>query len=91
VDRRGCAGGRLTEGITLFTTGLGAGLAPGAALVGVVADRSGASSAFSVTVAAGLLGSAVAFLTARCCQQDPESGVLAGDPNGSVKILRRRG
>ena len=30
--------GRLTEGITLFTTGLAAGLAPGAALVGLVVD-----------------------------------------------------
>jgi predicted MFS family arabinose efflux permease len=57
--------GRLTEGITLFTTGLGAGLAPGAALVGVVADRSGASSAFWVTVAGGLIGAAIAFLAAR--------------------------
>jgi hypothetical protein len=63
--------GRLTEGITLFTTGLGAGLAPGAALVGVVADRSGASSAFWVTVAAGLLGAASPFSLLGWCETDP--------------------
>jgi MFS family permease len=54
--------GRLTEGITLFTTGLGAGLAPGAALVGLVVDASGASASYWVTTVAGLLGSALAFL-----------------------------
>ena len=42
--------GRLTEGITLFTTGLAAGLAPGAALVGLVVDASGASASYWVTV-----------------------------------------
>ncbi len=45
--------GRLTEGMTLFITGLGAGLAPGAALVGRVVDTAGASASFWVTVAAG--------------------------------------
>ena len=54
--------GRITEGITLFTTGLGAGLAPGAALVGIVVDASGASASYWVTVVAGLLGAALAFL-----------------------------
>jgi MFS family permease len=53
--------GRITEGITLFTTGLAAGVAPGAAIVGVVVDSSGASAAYWVTAAAGLLGAAVAF------------------------------
>ena len=48
--------GRLTEGITLFTTGLAAGLAPGAALVGLVVDSFGASASYWVTAAAGLLG-----------------------------------
>jgi MFS family permease len=57
--------GRITEGITLFTTGLGAGLAPGAALVGLVVDTAGASSSYWVTVVAGLLGAAVAFVAAR--------------------------
>jgi MFS family permease len=52
--------GRITEGSTIFTTGLGGGLAPGAALVGMVVDRSGATTSFWVPAAAGLLGAAVA-------------------------------
>ena len=55
--------GRLTEGITLFTTGLAAGLAPGAALVGLVVDSFGASASYWVTAAAGLLGAGLAVLT----------------------------
>jgi MFS family permease len=53
--------GRLTEGITFFITGLGAGVAPGAAAVGVVIDRAGVSASFAVTVAVGFLGAALAF------------------------------
>ncbi len=45
--------GRLTEGITLFTTGLAAGLAPGAALVGLVVDAAGASASYWVTRGGG--------------------------------------
>lgn len=56
--------GRLTEGMTLFITGLGAGLAPGAAVVGRVVDTSGASASFWVSVAAGFSGAAVAFAVA---------------------------
>jgi MFS family permease len=56
--------GRLTEGITVFTTGLAAGVAPGAALVGMVVDAHGASASYWVPVAAGLIGAAVAFGTA---------------------------
>ena len=56
--------GRITEGITLFITGLGAGLAPGAALVGFVVDAAGASSSYWLTAGAGLLGAAVAFVAA---------------------------
>ncbi len=47
---------RLTEGITLFTTGMAAGLAPGAALVGLVVDSAGASASYWVTAAAGAAG-----------------------------------
>jgi MFS family permease len=56
--------GRLTEGITFFITGLGAGVAPGAAVVGVVIDAAGVSASFAVTGAVGLLGAALAFLAA---------------------------
>ena len=54
---------RLNEGMTVFTTGLVAGVAPGAALVGVVVDRAGASASFMVPAAAGAIGALVAFLT----------------------------
>jgi MFS family permease len=57
--------GRITEGITLFTTGIGAGLAPGAALAGIVADRSGASDSFWVPVAAGLIGASLSMVLPR--------------------------
>jgi predicted MFS family arabinose efflux permease len=56
--------GRLTEGMTVFTTGLAAGVAPGAAVVGVVVDAAGASTAYWVPAAAGLAGAALAFGTA---------------------------
>jgi MFS family permease len=53
--------GRLNEGISIVTTGLNAGLAPGAAVAGAVIDRAGASAAFWVSSGAGLLGAAIAF------------------------------
>ena len=56
---------RLTEGITVFLTGLAAGLAPGAALVGLVVDAAGASASYGVTAVAGLLGAGLAFATRR--------------------------
>jgi len=54
---------RLNEGMTIFSTGLVAGVAPGAAIVGAVVDRAGASAAYVVPAAAGALGALVAFLT----------------------------
>jgi MFS family permease len=52
---------RLTEGMTFVTTGLAAGLAPGSAIAGAVVDAHGASPAYLVSAAAGL----VAALTAQ--------------------------
>jgi predicted MFS family arabinose efflux permease len=63
--------GRLTEGISLFTTGLGVGIAPGAAVVGMVVDASGASASFWVTVVAGLVGAALAFTAASVSRRRP--------------------
>jgi predicted MFS family arabinose efflux permease len=54
---------RLNEGMTVFTTGLVVGVAPGAALVGAVVDRSGASASYVVPAAAGVLGALLAFLS----------------------------
>jgi predicted MFS family arabinose efflux permease len=51
---------RLNEGMTIFTTGLVLGVAPGAALVGAVVDAAGASRAFLVPVAAGILATVAA-------------------------------
>ena len=47
---------RLTEGMAVLQTGLMAGVAPGAALAGVVIDAHGASPAYLVSVAGGLVG-----------------------------------
>ena len=70
--------GRITEGITMFTTGLGAGLAPGAALAGLVVDEAGASASYWVVVTAGLSGAAVALLaTPRSSGQVSVDGPLA--------------
>lgn len=46
---------RLTEGMAFIQTGLVAGVAPGAALAGVLIDRHGASAAYLVPVAGGVL------------------------------------
>lgn len=46
---------RLTEGMAFIQTGLAAGLAPGAAVAGVVIDAHGASPAYLVCAAGGLL------------------------------------
>jgi len=75
---------RLTEALTVFTTGLGAGIAPGAALVGVVVDSSGASAAYWVCAAAGLSGALVAFVTARVASRGRPS------PTGSSASGRSR-
>ena len=71
--------GRITEGITLFTTGLGVGLAPGAALVGLVVDRSGASAGFWVPAVAGLLGALVALVGQAASARSSESERVESD------------
>jgi MFS family permease len=53
---------RLNEGMTLFTTGLVLGVAPGAALAGALADSAGASRSFLVPVGAGALAALAAQL-----------------------------
>ncbi len=52
--------GRLTEGMAIMQTGLVAGVAPGATLSGLVVDPQGASAAYLVSVAAGLVAAAAA-------------------------------
>jgi MFS family permease len=59
--------GRLTEGMAIMQTGLVAGVAPGATLGGVVIDAHGASAAYLVCVAAGV----VAALAAQTLPRSP--------------------
>lgn len=54
---------RLTEGMMLLQTGIALGLAPGAALAGVVIDDAGASTAYLVSLAGGLLALVAALAT----------------------------
>jgi predicted MFS family arabinose efflux permease len=56
---------RITEGMTVFSTGLVAGVAAGAWLVGVVVDAFGASAAYAVPGAAGAGATLVAILAFR--------------------------
>ena len=52
---------RLTEGMTLVETAAVAGVAPGAAIAGQVIDSHGASAAYLVSLAAGLVAAVAAF------------------------------
>ncbi len=56
---------RLNEGMTVFSTGLVAGVAPGAAVVGAIVDARGASDSFWVAAVAGFLGAAAGLLIRR--------------------------
>ncbi len=70
--------GRLTEGISLFITGLGVGIAPGAAVVGVVVDAAGASASFWVPVLAGLVAAGLAFIAALVSRGRPAPSGWSG-------------
>lgn len=54
---------RLTEGISIVTTGIGLGVAPGAAVVGSAIDRYGASAGYWVPVVSAWLAAGVALAT----------------------------
>jgi MFS family permease len=64
---------RLTEGMAIMQTGVIAGVAPGAALSGLVIDHSGASAAYLVSLAAGVMAAVVAQTLPR---QQPLPGSL---------------
>ncbi len=66
---------RLTEGMAFIHTGLSAGLAPGAALSGLVVDAAGASPAYLVSAGAGL----VAALAAQTLPRRHPRGLATGD------------
>jgi MFS family permease len=75
--------GRITEGITIFTTGLAAGIAPGAALVGIVVDARGASASYWVTALSALVGAAIAFVTAAVARRTVRVSGRSPSPSGS--------
>jgi MFS family permease len=77
---------RLTEGISIMTTGLGAGVAPGAAAAGIVVDHQGASASFWVTAAAGFLAAAVAFATALVSTRRSEAPVPESVGGDSTRL-----
>ncbi|WP_067436429.1 MFS transporter [Nocardioides jensenii] len=61
ATERAVPASRLTEGMAILHTGLGVGVAPGAAFAGLLIDAYGASPAYVVPVAAGVLGAAAAW------------------------------
>ena len=75
---------RLTEGMAILHTGMGVGIAPGAALAGIVVDAYGASPAYAVPAAAGLLGAAAAWLT-RQGATTPRSAEPVGHGNRALE------
>lgn len=56
---------RLTEGIAIMQTGLVAGVAPGATISGYVVDHQGASAAYLVSLAAGVVAALAAQVVPR--------------------------
>jgi MFS family permease len=62
---------RLTEGMAIMHTGIVAGVAPGATISGLVVDHSGASAAYLVSLAAGVLAALAAQTVPRGDLTDP--------------------
>ncbi|MGZ8744394.1 MAG: MFS transporter [Nocardioides sp.] len=63
---------RLTEGMAIMQTGVVAGVAPGATVAGLVIDASGASPAYLVAAAAGLVAALAAQCLPRGLDVEPE-------------------
>jgi len=74
-------GPRLTEGIAIMHTGIAAGLAPGAALAGVVIDAHGASAAYLVAFGAGVVAAVAGLALGSPPAGRPES---VSAPPGAV-------
>jgi MFS family permease len=60
---------RLSEGMSFVHTGLAAGLAPGAAISGLVIDASGSSAAYLVATSAGVIAALAAQTLPRAADQ----------------------
>lgn len=73
---------RLTEGMAIMHTGIVAGVAPGALLSGLVVDHSGASVAYLVSLAAGVVAAVAA-------QTVPRSTVVAAAETRPQPVVER--
>lgn len=62
---------RLTEGLAFLQTGLVAGVAPGAAVAGLVVDAHGASAAYVVSIGGGALALVAALATRATARSIP--------------------
>jgi predicted MFS family arabinose efflux permease len=78
---QGVPAARLTEGIAISHTGLAAGLAPGAALAGLVIDAHGASPSYLVA-----LGGAVVAALASLALPSSFGTARAGDRGGANEL-----
>jgi predicted MFS family arabinose efflux permease len=65
---------RLTEGISWVSTGMAAGIAPGAAISGLVIDSAGASMAYTVPVVSGAVAVAAAWMVRRPVEEPVQAG-----------------
>lgn len=63
---------RLTEGMAFLQTGIVAGVAPGASLAGIVIDHAGASPAYLVPVAGGVVALLAALATRPAVRTAPD-------------------
>ncbi|HET6968081.1 MAG TPA: MFS transporter, partial [Ornithinibacter sp.] len=77
---------RLTEGMAIMHTGIVAGVAPGATISGYVVDHSGASAAYLVSLAAGVLAALAALAVPRGDRTDREPGPVT--PTTLVEPIR---
>lgn len=77
---QGVPGPRLTEGIAIIHTGLAAGLAPGAALAGVVIDAHGASASYLVALGGGVTAALIGLWMPRLVPARAATAVPARSP-----------
>jgi len=80
----GVPAARLTEGIAITHTGLAAGLAPGAALAGLVIDAHGASPSYLVALGSGVLAALAALALPRSF--DPLDRQPSDGPGGAGEL-----
>jgi len=80
---------RLTEGIAITHTGLAAGLAPGAALAGLVIDAHGASPSYLVALGGGVVAALASLALPRSFGPDdsPEAETGGTENAGDLSIF----